>query len=37
MNYFMEVAKLRAARFLWAKYDEDVCTEKSQIAYIENT
>ena len=37
MNYFMEVAKMRAARFLWANMMKIVCTEKSQIAYIENT
>ena len=37
MNYFMEVAKLTGCEIFVGKYDEDVCTEKSQIAYIENT
>ena len=37
MNYFMEVAKITGCEVFVGKYDEDVCTEKSQIAYIENT
>ena len=37
MNYFMEVAKITGSEIFVGKNDEDVCTEKSQIAYIENT
>ena len=32
MNFFMEIAKMRAARLLWAKLDQAVRPEEPQIA-----
>ena len=32
MNYFMEIAKMRAARMLWAKNRKAIQSEKSEIS-----
>ena len=36
MDHFMEIAKMRAARMLWAKIVNQVWPQESAIAYAQN-